>query len=198
MSMDTKRKGASPEENAAYAKKLSRLIECKTVWTHDGENEGEFARFYAEVEALFPKLSAKARRLSFGGGCFVYVIEGKNPKKNIMLMSHHDVVEGSEDWHTEPFKAVEKDGYLYGRGTIDTKTPLFAQLQAAEELLEAGYDFEGINLYIGSSNNEEVCGDGMVLATEHFSREGIRFYAVVDEGGAITEGQIPGVKKASW
>ena len=194
MSMETKRKGASPEENAAYVKKLSRLIECKTVWTHDGENEGEFARFYALVDELFPNLSAKATKLSFGGGCFVYVLEGKNPGKNIMLMSHHDVVEGSEDWQTEPFKAVEKDGYLYGRGTIDTKTPLFAQLQAAEELLAAGYDFEGINLYIGSSNNEEVCGDGMVLATEYFSREGIRFYAVVDEGGAITEGQIPGVK----
>ena len=60
---------------------------------------------------------------------------------------------------TEPFTPVQKDGFLYGRGTIDTKTPLFAQLQAAEELLAAGYDFEGINLYIGSSNNEEVCGD---------------------------------------
>ena len=110
-----------------------------------------------------------------------------------MLMSHHDVVDGSADWHTEPFKPVQKDGYLYGRGTIDTKTPLFAELQAAEELLSEGYGFEGINLYIGSSNNEEVCGDGMVLATEYFRRQGIRFYAVIDEGGAITEGQIPGV-----
>lgn len=108
-------------------------------------------------------------------------------------MSHHDVVDSSEDWHTAPFEPVEKDGYLYGRGTIDTKTPLFAELQAAEELLAEGYDFEGINLYIGSSNNEEVCGDGMVLATEYFQKHGIRFYAVVDEGGAITEGQIPGV-----
>ena len=109
-------------------------------------------------------------------------------------MSHHDVVEGSDGWQTDPFKAEQKDGWLYGRGTIDTKTPLFAQLQAAEELLAEGCAFEGINLYIGSSNNEEVCGDGMVLATEYFKKEGIRFYAVVDEGGAITEGQIPGVK----
>ena len=108
-------------------------------------------------------------------------------------MSHHDVVEGSEDWQTPPFEPVIKDGYLYGRGTIDTKTPLFAQLQAAEELLAEGFDFEGINFFIGSSNNEEVCGDGMVLATEYFRQQGIRFYAVIDEGGAITEGQIPGV-----
>lgn len=192
--METKRKGVSPEMNATYAEKLSQMIGCKTVWTHTGENDGEFLRFYQVLETLFPNLTAKAKKLTFGGGCFVYVLEGKNATKNIMLMSHHDVVEGSSDWQTDPFVPVEKDGYLYGRGTIDTKTPLFAQLQAVEELLAEGCTFEGINLYIGSSNNEEVCGDGMVLATEYFRQQGIRFYAVVDEGGAITEGQIPGVK----
>ena len=190
----SQRKGVSAQTNAAYASKLARMIACKTVWTHEGTYTGEFQRFYTLLEELFPNLTARAKKLTFGGGCFVYVIEGKQAKKNIMLMSHHDVVEGSEEWQTDPFEPVEKDGYLYGRGTIDTKTPLFAELQAAEELLAAGYDFEGINLYIGSSNNEEVCGDGMVLATEYFRNNGIRFYAVIDEGGAITEGQIPGVR----
>ena len=188
-----KRKGVSPELNAAYVKKLSRMVECKTVWTHDGANESEFRRFHEVLAELFPHLHARAKKLTFGGGCFVYVIEGKNAEKNIMLMSHHDVVEGDENWQTDPFTAVEKDGWLYGRGTIDTKTPLFAELQAAEELLSEGYEPDGINLYIGSSNNEEVCGDGMVLATDYFRNQGIRFHAVIDEGGAITEGQIPGV-----
>lgn len=191
--MGNKRKNVTKEVNAGYVAKLSRMVNCKTVWTHDGRYTAEFQRFYAVLEELFPDLTAKAKKLTFGGGCFFYVIEGKNAAKNILLMSHHDVVEGSEQWQTDPFQAVEKDGWLYGRGTIDTKTPLFAELQAAEELLAEGYDFEGINLYIGSSNNEEVCGDGMVLATEYFKEKGIRFYAVVDEGGAITEGQIPGV-----
>ena len=191
--MNKERKNVSPEVNAVYTEKLSRMVNCKTVWTHEGTWNEEFQRFYDLLDELFPNLAAKAKKLTFGGGCFVYVIEGKEAKKNIMLMSHHDVVEGSEDWQTDPFTATEKDGFLYGRGTIDTKTPLFAELQAAEELLAEGYDFPGINLYIGSSNNEEVCGDGMVLATEYFQQQGIRFYAVIDEGGAITEGQIPGV-----
>lgn len=187
------RKGVLPEVNAGYVAKLARMIECKTVWTHDGVNSSEFQRFYSLLDELFPNLAAKAKKLIFGEGCFVYLIEGRNAKKNIMLMSHHDVVEGSPDWQTPAFEPVKKDGSLYGRGTIDTKTPLFAELQAAEELLAEGYDFEGINLYIGSSNNEEVCGDGMVLATDYFREKDIRFYAVIDEGGAITEGQIPGV-----
>lgn len=187
------RKGVSPEQNDVYVEKLSHMIGCKTVWTHDNKYQAEYDRFYTFIDTLFPTLAAKATKLVFGGGCFVYIIEGKHAKKNIMLMSHHDVVDGNEDWSTAPFEPVIKGDYLYGRGTIDTKTPLFAQLQAAEELLAEGYDFEGINLYIGSSNNEEMCGDGMVLATEYFRQQGTHFYAVLDEGGAITEGQIPGV-----
>lgn len=190
----TERCGVAAEQNAAYVEKLSRMINCKTVWTHEGTNEAEFEKFYTVLEELFPNITKKAKKLTFGGGCFFYVVEGKNAKKNILLMSHHDVVDGGDGWETEPFCATEKDGYLYGRGTIDTKTPLFAELQAAEELLAEGYAFEGINLYIGSSNNEEVCGDGMVLATQYFKEQGIRFDTVLDEGGAITEGQIPGVK----
>ena len=191
--MKHERKNVSPAVNAEYAAKLARMVNCKTVWTHEGRYEAEFQRFYGEIAEMFPNLTAKAKRLTFGGGCFFYVIEGKNASKNILLMSHHDVVEGSDGWQTDPFQAVEKEGWLFGRGTIDTKTPLFAELQAAEELLAEGCTFDGINLYIGSSNNEEVGGDGMVLATEYFKQAGIRFHAVVDEGGAITEGQIPGV-----
>ena len=191
---ETDRRTVSAEKNVEYVGKLSRMINCKTVWTRENENQAEFTKFYTTLEALFPNIAAKAKKLTFGGGCFFYIIEGKNAQKNIMLMSHHDVVDGGDGWETDPFCATEKEGYLFGRGTIDTKTPLFAELQAAEELLDDGYAFEGITLYIGSSHNEEVCGDGMVLATEYFKEHGIHFDVVLDEGGAITEGQIPGVK----
>ena len=191
------RKTLPMEKCEEYAKILAKMINCKTVFTENGENKPEYEKFYSVIEESFPKLMEKAKKLTFGSGCFVYLIEGKNPKKNVMIMSHHDVVDGGEGWDTDPFSAVEKEGFLYGRGTIDTKTPLFAELMACEELLEEGYDFEGINLYIGSSNNEECSGDGMVLAAKYFEENGIRFDTVLDEGGAITEGMIPGVKNKS-
>lgn len=194
---EEKRKNTSPENIKKYIQTLKKMIDCKTVFTDDLENEKEYQKFYQVLEEAFPLLHKRAKRMTFGSGCFVYEIEGKEAKKNIMLMSHHDVVDGGEGWNSEPFEAVEKEGALWGRGTIDTKTPLFAELQACEELLEAGYEFPGIRLYIGSSNNEEVCGDGMVLATEYFREQGIRFWAVLDEGGAITTGMIPGVSQKS-
>lgn len=194
---EEKRKNLSPEVCRGYADTLKKMVDCKTVFTGDGANQADFNRFYEVLAASFPTLTEKAERMCFGSGCFIYVIRGKNARKNVMLMSHHDVVCGGEGWNTDPFCAEIKDGALYGRGTIDTKTPLFAQLQACEELLREGHDFEGINLYIGSSNNEEVCGDGMVLATAYFKEHGIRFDVILDEGGAITTGMIPGVKHKS-
>ena len=110
----------SEEQSREYVRKLSALIDCKTVWTRDHKYKDEFNKFYQRVEEFFPLLTKKAKRLSFGSGCFVYVIEGRNATKNVMLMSHHDVVDGSEEWATHPYKATEKDGYLYGRGTIDS------------------------------------------------------------------------------
>ena len=171
----SERPQVSHEKNLEYASRLSEMINCKTVWTPDGKNDAEFERFYTIVDTLFPNIASRAKKLVFGGGCFFYVIEGRDATRNILLMSHHDVVDGGDGWDSDPFNATQRDGYLYGRGSIDTKTPLFAELQAAEELLAEGYDFHGINLYIGSSHNEEVGGDGMVLATDYFKAKGIRF-----------------------
>ena len=194
---ESSRKNVSPEKNQQYADTLCKMINCKTVWTADGTNREQYQRFYQVVAESFPLLHSTARRLTFADGCFFYVIEGANSRKNILLMSHHDVVDGDDKWDTDPFQAVQKDGALWGRGTIDTKTPLFAQLQAAEELLSAGHDFQGMTLYIGSSHNEEVSGDGMLLAVDWFRQNGIRFDAILDEGGAITTGMIPGVSAKS-
>lgn len=197
LAKEESRKNVSSQVLENYTETLSQMINCKTVFTHDNANQAEFDKFYKVIEERFPTLTEKAERLTFGGGCFVYIIRGNNAQKNIMIMSHHDVVEGSDEWDTDPFCATIKDGYMYGRGTIDTKTPLFAELQACEELLKEGCAFDGINLYIGSSNNEEFCGDGMVLATEYFKENGIHFDAVFDEGGAITTGMVPTVQEKS-
>ena len=48
----SERKGTNPEQTSLYAEKLSRMVQCKTVWTHEGENEEEFRRFYARRRLL--------------------------------------------------------------------------------------------------------------------------------------------------
>jgi acetylornithine deacetylase/succinyl-diaminopimelate desuccinylase-like protein len=49
-------------------------------------------------------------------------LRGTGQHKPVLLIGHLDVVEARrDDWTTDPFKFVEKDGYFYGRGTQDMK-----------------------------------------------------------------------------
>ena len=49
-------------------------------------------------------------------------LHGTGQQKAILFLAHLDVVEARrEDWTTDPFQFVEKDGYFYGRGTVDIK-----------------------------------------------------------------------------
>ncbi len=50
-------------------------------------------------------------------------LHGTGKRKPVLLIGHLDVVEARrEDWTTDPFQFVEKDGYFYGRGTQDMKS----------------------------------------------------------------------------
>jgi acetylornithine deacetylase/succinyl-diaminopimelate desuccinylase-like protein len=49
-------------------------------------------------------------------------LHGTGSEKPVLFLAHLDVVEARrEDWTTDPFQFVEKDGYFYGRGTVDIK-----------------------------------------------------------------------------
>lgn len=60
---------------------------------------------------------------------------GKDPKKKTVLVyGHLDVQPAAieDGWDTEPFKLVEKNGKLYGRGSTDDKGPCIAWVNAIE------------------------------------------------------------------
>ena len=49
-------------------------------------------------------------------------LHGSGQHKPVLLIGHLDVVEARrDDWTTDPFQFIEKDGYFYGRGTSDMK-----------------------------------------------------------------------------
>ena len=49
-------------------------------------------------------------------------LRGTGKHKPVLLIGHLDVVEARrEDWTTDPFQFVEKNGFYYGRGTQDMK-----------------------------------------------------------------------------
>lgn len=182
----------SDDEIMNYALKLKKMIECKTVSVKGSYDDTEFAKLRAVVEELFPTVSNTAEKMTFSNDCWIYKIKGKSDR-NIMLMSHHDVVEVSGEWEHDGFSGEIIDGKIWGRGTVDTKTPLFAIFSAIEELLNEGYSFP-CNVWIGSSHNEELGGDGIPTALEYFKKNNIVFDVILDEGGAIIEPPLGGMK----
>ncbi len=177
---------AAPEVLDQYGRTLGEMLQCKTVSVKDAYDDTEFAKLRQVVQTRFPLLHAKAERHIFSQDCWVYKIPGLDTGRNILLMSHHDVVAAEEAWTHDPFGGKVVDGKIYGRGAADTKGSLCAILFAAEEMLKAGIT-PPVNVYVASSHNEELGGDGITSARDWFQSQGIRFEVVLDEGGAIVD-----------
>ncbi len=77
--------------------------------------------------------------------------------RTLDILAHADVVPAGEGWTvTEPFKVVEKDGRLYGRGTSDDKGPMLCALFAMRAIKACGIPLsKGVRLIIGT---DEECG----------------------------------------
>ena len=179
-------------ELESYGKTFSRMLQCATVSVKDSYDDTEFAKLRAVVEEDFPLLHQKAERILLSDDCWLYKIPGKDPGRNILLMSHHDVVAADTDWTMPAFEGIIQDGKVYGRGAADTKGSLCAILFAAEEMLREGVQ-PPVNFYIASSHNEELGGDGMPAMLEYCREKGITFEVILDEGGAIVEPPIAGM-----
>ena len=115
-----------------YGETFSRMLKCATVSVKDSYDDTEFGKLRSVVEKDFPLLHQKAERILLSDDCWMYKIPGKDPSRNILLMSHHDVVAADTDWTMPAFEGIIKDGKVYGRGAADTKGSLCAILFAAE------------------------------------------------------------------
>ncbi len=177
---------ASQEDLEKYARGLQEMLRCKTISVKDSYDDTEFAKLREVVKDQFPLLHQKAERHICAQDCWVYKIPGKDERRNILLMSHHDVVAAAEEWTHDPFGGEVVDGKIYGRGAADTKGSLCAILFAMEELLERGV-VPPVNVFVVSSHNEELGGDGITSARTWFQEQGIRFEVILDEGGAIVD-----------
>lgn len=69
----------------------------------------------------------------------LYAIVGPKVKDGVVLSGHTDVVPvDGQDWDTDPWAVVQKDGKLYGRGVADMKSFSAIGLSLVPEMLQAG------------------------------------------------------------
>jgi succinyl-diaminopimelate desuccinylase len=80
----------------------------------------------------------------------------------LCFAGHTDVVPPGnlDEWHTDPFEPVFKDGLIYGRGAADMKSGLAAMIAALEEFLAAHPDHAGSLALLITSDEEGRARDG--------------------------------------
>ena len=189
-----------PVDASAAAERLAGALRIATVSPEEpSERSAEaFSALHSYLARSFPKVHATLRREVIGRDALLYTWPGTDSAlQPIVLCGHLDVVPvepGTETaWTHPPFGGQVADGYIWGRGALDYKQGVLGMLEATETLLAQGFQPRRTVL-LAFGADEEVGGtEGAAqIVTLLQSRYGTAEF-VLDEGGIISEGSVPGV-----
>src|SRR5215471_10331808 len=110
-------------------------------------------------------------------------LKGNGSKRPLLILAHTDVVAVQpEKWPVDPFGAVMKDGYIWGRGTIDDKDKLVAMLMTMILIKRSGAVLDRDLIFLAESGEEaDPAGVGInFMVSRHFDE--------IDAEFALTEG----------
>ncbi|MBA3672941.1 MAG: M20/M25/M40 family metallo-hydrolase [Gemmatimonadaceae bacterium] len=122
-----------------------------------------------------------------GRASLVARIKGNGTRKPVLIMGHMDVV-GVEraKWSVDPFAAEIKDDYLYGRGAIDDKGMLAANLETMllikRNIIDKGGVLSRDVIFVANSDEEQSGEWGMGWLIKNHP-ELIRAEFALNEGG---------------
>ncbi len=108
-----------------------------------------------------------------------------DPARALLLLGHLDVVGvQKEKWSVDPFGAVTKDGYLYGRGAIDDKGMVIANL-AVMVAFKRGAAHLNRDVIFLAEGDEEASGDYGIdfVINKHWDKIACGF--ALNEGGRV-------------
>jgi acetylornithine deacetylase/succinyl-diaminopimelate desuccinylase-like protein len=131
----------------------------------------------AEILDMAPGRSAVVARLRSSAVA--------QPARALLLVAHLDTVPVEKArWSVDPFGAVVKDGYLYGRGAIDDKGMLAANLAVFISLKRSMVRLNRDVIFL-ATDDEEAGGDASIrmLIAKHWEKIAAGF--AINEGGNV-------------
>ena len=142
------------------------MLSCKSETPDDGG-------LLAYIENYLSDFTAIRVDVEDVKNLFIYKKFGVG--EHLCFAGHVDVVPAGEGWDTDPYKAVEIDGYVYGRGTQDMKSGVAAFTQAVKE----AKDFSGTLSLLLTSDEEGDAINGTVKVLEYLKEHNMLPDAVV-------------------
>ncbi|HEX5228181.1 MAG TPA: M20/M25/M40 family metallo-hydrolase [Bryobacteraceae bacterium] len=111
-------------------------------------------------------------------------IKGNGSKRPLLIMGHSDTVRvDPAKWTFPPFSATRKDGYVYGRGTLDDKSDLQAALMVMLMLKRMKTPLDRDVIFVSEAGEEAATGPGIeYLVNEHWSDIDAE-YCLAESGG---------------
>lgn len=190
-----------PIDANLVARHLSDAIRFPTVsHQHLADFEPEvFESFIQWIENTYPEVNRAMRRQRLGQYSLLYRWQGKNTAlQPTLITAHYDVVPvipGTEElWQQPPFAGNIVDGVIWGRGALDDKSAVIAQLEAATLLLQQGYEPER-TVYFSFGHDEEIGGfAGAAAVTRYLQQQGVQLAWSLDEGSFLFDGMLRGVE----
>lgn len=149
-------------------KYLKELVSIKSYDTKENKEivaylEKEFSKYAKEIIKIKSNVSEKENML-IGLNCNL-----KNLSNAIVLSGHIDTVVADEkSYLTNPYVAVEKDGKVFGLGSIDMKSFFAVILNKAEQLKKLN-----LPVVVAISSDEETDFCGVVQLTDKMQELGI-------------------------
>src|SRR5215470_16403337 len=124
-------------------------------------------------------------------------LKGNGSKRPLLILAHTDVVPVQiEKWPVDPFAAVMKDGYVWGRGSIDDKDKLTAMLMTMILVKRSGVVLDRDLIFLAESGEEaDPTGVGMnFMVDQHFDEINAEF--ALTEGGSakLESGRVTSVQ----
>jgi len=160
---------------------LQDLIRIDT--TNPPGNELPAAQFLADVlrkEGLEPMVIESAP----GRGNVVARLRGDGSERPLLLMSHLDVVPAvAQEWSHPPFAAEVADGYIWGRGAVDTKNLTAEQLAVLITLKREGTPLKRDVIFAATADEETGGEQGMAWLVKNHPDWVDCEYAINEGGG---------------
>jgi len=119
-------------------------------------------------------------------------IPGNGSKRPILVMGHTDVVGVQrEKWSVDPFGAVRKDGYIWGRGTGDDKDNVTAGLMLLLLLKRQGVKLDRDVIFLAEAGEEGYYAEGVrYVIANHWEEIDAEFALAEGGGGIIKDGKV--------
>jgi acetylornithine deacetylase/succinyl-diaminopimelate desuccinylase-like protein len=125
-------------------------------------------------------------------GNLIARLKGNGSKRPLLIMAHTDVVGVQRDkWSVDPFAAVEKNGYIYGRGTNDNKDKLVACLAVILQLKRLNIALDRDVIFLAEAGEEGTTRVGIDFMVAQHWPEIEAEYALTEGGGGILRNGKP-------